>query len=154
MIILTVWFYKKLLLHLSLEIVLKVEFVTAYKENNLKNLHGTVLEIGSGTGLNIPHYPGEVEQFLLLNPNEGMHNRVKGKVKTKTKIKKIIAFCENIPPNNDSVDFVVSSWALCSFGNVSQSLNEIRRILKPGGKLTFIEHGKARISTFLKCRNF
>lgn len=108
----------------------------------LGDLSGTVVEIGSGTGLNLEYYPNGIDQLILVEPDANMRTILSQKLAFKSSVSAKIIECaaESIPLPNESVDAVVSTLVLCSVNNQSQVLSEINRILRPKGKLIFIEH--------------
>ncbi len=108
----------------------------------LSNLSGTVLEIGCGTGLNLDHYPQEIQQLTLLEPDVNMRKKLQEKISLKqySDIELLDCSAESIPRPDASCDAIVSTLVLCSVKNLNQVLSELHRILKPQGKLIFIEH--------------
>jgi ubiquinone/menaquinone biosynthesis C-methylase UbiE len=109
----------------------------------LKDLDGVVLEIGFGTGLNLPVYPKAVQKIIAVDPADFSNRYLVENHETGPSIEFIKAPGEALPIENDSVDHVVTTWTLCSVKNPSQVLSEIRRVLKPGGTYVFVEHGKS-----------
>ena len=105
---------------------------------------GIVLEIGFGSGLNLPFYTKKVKKLLALEPSLQMqkiaHNQVK---KSSIKIDFLTSFAESIPVDTNSVDCVVCTYTLCSIINTQSALLEIKRVLKKNGKLLIIEHVKS-----------
>lgn len=118
------------------------ESMTAYRKQLLSEVSGNVLEIGFGTGLNLPHYPQAVTSLTTIDPNEGMGAIAKKRIDSSPIPVTTQALSgENLPMANDSFDSVVCTWTLCSIPNAEQALKEAYRVLKPGGKFFFIEHG-------------
>ena len=106
---------------------------------------GRVLEIGIGSGLNLPYYDAaRVTHLWGLDPSSAMW-KVAGRQARKHGIRTefIESGAESIPLESRSADCVVSTYTLCTVPDVSVALDEIRRVLKPGGKLIFCEHGEA-----------
>ena len=104
---------------------------------------GDVLEIGIGPGENLALYdPARVNRVYALEPNPGMLSRA-GQLRQRTKVNVefLEAPAERIPLADSSVDTVVSTFTLCTIPGVMEALDGVRRILKPGGKLIFFEHG-------------
>ena len=104
---------------------------------------GNVLEIGAGTGVNFAHYDGtKVARVYALEPNPGMLRRA-GRERNQTKLE--VEFLdlpgERIPLPDESVDTVVSTFTLCTIPGIVEAIRGIARVLKPGGKLIFFEHG-------------
>ena len=98
---------------------------------------GRVLEIGAGTGLNLDHYGPEVSELVLTEPEEPMAKRLRGRA---TSGEVVEAGAESLPFPDDSFDTVVSTLVLCTVPDQQRAIAEIRRVLKPGGRLLFLEH--------------
>jgi len=107
--------------------------------------HGRVLEVGMGSGLNIPFYKSEnIELVWGLEPSEGMRKKAQSKLKQAPfEIRWLDLPGEEIPLDNDSVDTVVLTYTLCTIPDWKKALQQMHRVLKPGGKLIFCEHGEA-----------
>jgi len=106
----------------------------------LRQAHGRVLEIGAGTGANLPYY-GEVEELVLAEPEEPMARRLERKVPGHDLPARIVlAPAEMLPFEDASFDTVVSTLVLCTVSDQPRALSEIRRVLKPDGRLLFVEH--------------
>lgn len=105
--------------------------------------HGTVLEIGVGPGVNFPHYdPATVNKVYALEPNPGMLRRAeKQRRQTQLDIEFIDLPGERIPLADASIDTVVSTFTLCTIPGVVEAIQGMARVLRPGGKLIFFEHG-------------
>jgi ubiquinone/menaquinone biosynthesis C-methylase UbiE len=119
------------------------------KGSFFSQLQGTVLEIGPGAGANLCYYPREIN-WIGIEPNYFMHYYL-AKEAQKRGFKNIKLFqgsAENIPLENNSIDTVISTHVLCSVTNLTDSLEEIKRVLKPGGQFLFIEHIAAIRGTF------
>ena len=113
-----------------------------YRKQVLSRARGEVLEIGFGTGLNLPHYPRTVQKICTADPNPGMSSLALKKIKASAiPVEQHTMSSEQLPFDDGSFDTVVSTWTLCSIANVEQALKEIRRMLKPEGQFLFIEHG-------------
>ena len=103
----------------------------------LAKARGRVLEIGAGTGLNVAHYGPEVTDIVFTEPEEPMAEQLRPKV---TKGRVVVAPAEELPFADDEFDTVVSTLVLCTVTDVDRTLAEIARVLKPGGRLLFLEH--------------
>lgn len=107
----------------------------------LRGLHGDVLEIGAGTGLNFPHYPADA-RIVALEPDPFMLRRGRQKLQAvgNSNIELREAPAEALPFPDASFDAVVSTLVLCSVEDVARSLAEVRRVLRPNGQFRFLEH--------------
>lgn len=108
-----------------------------YREELISNSHGEVLEIGFGSGLNLPFYSDQISKIHALEPSTGMIENMKFQDK---RVHIINAEAEQIPLQDNSIDTVVSFLVLCTVHDLDKSLSEIKRVLKPNGKLLFFEH--------------
>ncbi|HWX79444.1 MAG TPA: class I SAM-dependent methyltransferase [Steroidobacteraceae bacterium] len=125
-----------------------------YRERVLSSARGRVLEIGIGSGLNLPFYGPQVEEILGLDPVPrliAMAQVAAGR--SKTRVTFITGSAEAIPIDEHSLDTVVTTWTLCSIPNAVGALREMRRVLKPGGQLLFVEHGLAPEENIQKWQN-
>lgn len=106
---------------------------------------GRVLEIGIGTGLNLPHYVRErVQQIVGLDPEQAMHRLARRRLaQTGLPVELVALSAERIPFADASFDTVLVTYALCTIPAPVAALREMRRVLKPGGRLIFCEHGRA-----------
>ena len=103
---------------------------------------GTVLEVGFGSGLNLPYYPKRVEKVFAVEPSGfGKSLAAKRIDESSIPVEFIGLRGENIPLEANSVSAALSTWTLCTIPDGFKALKEIRRVLKPGAKLHFLEHG-------------
>jgi ubiquinone/menaquinone biosynthesis C-methylase UbiE len=110
----------------------------------LQGTRGEVLEIGLGTGLNLPHYPGGVSCLHAVDPALLLPDRVTRRsraVAFPIQIKRVSA--EILPFDDRTFDYVVSTWTLCTIPDPVKALREVRRVLKPDGVFLFLEHGRS-----------
>jgi ubiquinone/menaquinone biosynthesis C-methylase UbiE len=106
----------------------------------LANARGRVLEIGVGTGLSFSHYP-PVEELVAVDPSEPMLQRARERAAgIARKVTLVEAPAEALPFEDDAFDTVVSLAVLCTVDDQARALSEIRRVLRPGGRLVFLEH--------------
>ncbi len=102
---------------------------------------GRTLEIGAGTGANIPHYPDAVEELILAEPFEPMRRRMQRKLTASGRPASTLdASAEALPLEEESLDTVVSTLVLCTVDFPDLALSEVARVLRPRGQLLFIEH--------------
>ncbi|MCE9554256.1 MAG: class I SAM-dependent methyltransferase, partial [Planctomycetes bacterium] len=113
-----------------------------YRKELLAGAYGEVLEIGVGTGLNLPHYPGQVRKLTTVDPNAGMNKRLRKRIEELgIKVDQRVLSGESLSFDEATFDCVVSTMTLCSIPDVQQALAEVFRVLKPGGRYLFLEHG-------------
>lgn len=104
---------------------------------------GRVVEIGAGTGLNVAHYPEDLDELVLTEPEPGMRRKLAAKVMSRSSARIVDSPAERLPFADGSVDTVVSTLVLCTVDDPERALREIARILRPDGRLLFIEHVRA-----------
>jgi ubiquinone/menaquinone biosynthesis C-methylase UbiE len=115
--------------------------LSAHREALLANARGDVLEIGGGTGANLGFYGDGVRTVTITEPEQPMVSRLEKKLpETKPDAKIMQAPAEELPFEDDSFDTAVSTLVLCTVEDQPRALRELRRVLRPGGKLLFIEH--------------
>ena len=116
----------------------------------LMHARGTVLEIGAGTGLNLEHYPSGLDALLLTEPSEPMARRLEARLRRSGRRGRVErAGAEALPVATGSVDTVVATLVLCTVPDPGAALAEIRRVLRPDGRLLFIEHVRLQAEHFL-----
>lgn len=105
---------------------------------------GEVLEIGIGSGLNLPHYSDQVVSITGLDPAPELTSLAEARASERPQPVTVLQVSgEEIPADDARFDTIVCTWTLCSIPNVYAALREMRRVLKPGGHMYFIEHGRA-----------
>lgn len=106
---------------------------------------GVVLEVGMGSGINLPFYDAsKVDYVWGLEPSLGMRNKARKQVEaSRVHVHWLDLPGEEIPLEDDSVDTVLLTFTLCTIPDTRKALEQMRRVLKPGGKLLFCEHGQA-----------
>lgn len=110
----------------------------------LAEARGSVLEIGAGTGLNVPLYSPDVERLVLTEPEPSMARQLQRRVaRTRPDAEVVVAGAEALPFPDTSFDAVVSTLVLCTVPDPHAAVAEIQRVLRPGGQLLFIEHLRA-----------
>jgi len=104
---------------------------------------GTVLEIGFGSGYNLPFYK-DIERLYALDPSVELYAYAKERIASVSfPVEYLHSSAENIPLDDSSIDTVVSTWSLCSILDLPRVLKEMKRVLKPGGRFLFVEHGQS-----------
>ena len=113
----------------------------ATRRGLLSGARGRVLEIGAGTGLNLDHYPDAIDELVLVEPSAPMADRLEARrAKLARRADIVAAPAEALPFAEDSFDTVVSTLVLCTVHDPDAALAEVRRVLRPGGRLLFCEH--------------
>jgi ubiquinone/menaquinone biosynthesis C-methylase UbiE len=108
----------------------------------LSGVDGEILEIGFGTGLNLEHYPEHVRRLTAVDPGVGMARIARRRIeKSDIDVDLHVQTAEELPFNNERFDCVVSTWTLCSIQDARRAVAEISRVLKPGGRFFYLEHG-------------
>ncbi|MEL7143244.1 MAG: class I SAM-dependent methyltransferase [Cyanobacteria bacterium J06643_4] len=134
--------YSQLIFPRLLELTMASDSMTDYRKQLLREVSGDVLEIGFGTGLNLPHYSQAVTSLTTVEPNEGMSAIAQKRIDASPiPVTNKVLSGENLPMADASFDNVVCTWTLCSIPNVEKALSEAYRVLRPGGRFYFIEHG-------------
>jgi SAM-dependent methyltransferase len=112
---------------------------------------GNTIEIGAGSGLNLPHYPDDLEALALVEPDASMRRHLaRRSARTRLPVRVVDAPAEQLPFPDGSVDTVVSTFVLCTVDAPDVALQEIMRVLKPGGQLLFIEHVRSDTPTLAR----
>jgi ubiquinone/menaquinone biosynthesis C-methylase UbiE len=115
-----------------------------YRECVIGAAEGRVLEIGIGSGMNLPFYRPPVREVLALEPAPRLMTMARTASRASSMpVTFLEASAEAIPLDKHSVDTIVTTWTLCSIPQVATALANMRRVMRPGGKLLFVEHGLA-----------
>jgi ubiquinone/menaquinone biosynthesis C-methylase UbiE len=118
------------------------ELFDSERKQVLAEVSGEVLEIGFGSGLNLPHYPASLSQLTAIEPNSGMRRYAEPRIaKSPITVVRYELSGESLPMADECFDTVVCTWTLCSIENIEQALAEVFRVLRPGGRFVFLEHG-------------
>jgi SAM-dependent methyltransferase len=123
----------------------------AHRRQLLGRARGCTLEIGSGTGLNLPHYPDDLDELVLAEPDTAMRARLEKRLNRGGRPTRLIdAPAERLPFPDGSVDTVVSTLVLCTVDAPDAALREIARVLRPDGQLLFLEHVRSESPTLAR----
>lgn len=138
------WYERHLLPHL-LDWACGVSLFGRQRQKLIPLAHGRVLEVGLGTGRNLPFYDRQrVSQVVGVDPALSLHPIARRRVAASGLDVELMGLsAERLPAPDASFDTVVSTWTLCSIPDPVAALREMRRVLKPGGQLLFSEHGRA-----------
>ncbi len=138
------WYERRVLPYL-VDIACGVKPVWRQRQKVVPLAHGRILEVGIGTGLNLEHYDkARIEKIIGLDPGLEMHRLARKRVKrTGVPVELVGLSAEQIPYQDGSFDTVLVTYSLCTIPDPGATLEEMRRVLKPGGKLIFCEHGLA-----------
>ena len=138
-------FYAKYVLPRLIDIAMRNKDTARLRAEWIPHARGEVLEIGIGSGLNLEFYSPEVQRVYGVDPSLELQ-RMAGKRAEKSALE--VKFLsqpaeEPLPLPNASIDTAVVTWTLCSIPNPSEALQQAKRVLKPTGRLIFVEHGRS-----------
>ena len=134
--------YSNLVIPYCIDIAMSGSTLQQYRQQLLQDVSGEILEIGFGTGLNLPHYPASVQKITTVDPNPGMKQKARSRIAASPiDVDYQVLNGESLPMDDASFDSVVCTWSLCSIPQADLAIAEVYRLLKPGGKFFFIEHG-------------
>ena len=138
-------FYQRRILPILLDKLMSSEETVRLRKAALAPAAGRVLEIGFGTGLNVPYYPSAVTHLVGVDPNPGVERLARRRLATAPMAGEfaLARGDTRLPYDDHRFDTVVTTFVLCSVGDVAAALNEIGRVLKPGGRYLLLEHGLA-----------
>ena len=116
-------------------------FLGDIRRELLSEASGRVVEIGSGTGANLQHYPRTIEELVCTEPEEPMARRLRRKAETSgLRVQVVETGAEHLPFEDGSFDTAVTTLVLCTVEDPERAVSELARVLKPGGRLIFLEH--------------
>ena len=134
--------YQRFILPRLINLAMRNGQLAPYRQRVIGLASGRVLEIGIGSGLNLPFYTAHAAEILGLDPHPQLVDMASRQMSS-VPAKIMEGSAESIPMRDASVDTVVTTWTLCTIPDVTAALREVRRVLKPGGQLLFVEHGLA-----------
>ena len=137
-------FYRDHVAPWLIDLAMRQQVLNPYRERTVGGAEGRVLEIGAGSGLNLALYGSAVRSIVAVEPSAQLI-RLAGRraVMAKVPVEFVEGSAEALPLADASIDTVVTTWTLCSIPDVALALREARRVLRPGGSLLFVEHGRA-----------
>jgi ubiquinone/menaquinone biosynthesis C-methylase UbiE len=137
-------FYDRRVLPHLIHLAMRQDVLLEYRRRIVAAAHGRVLEIGVGSGINLPLYPLRVNHVIGLDTSVRLLAMARERsAKTGVPTTLVEGSAESLPFEDQSIDTVVTTWTLCSIPDVTAALREMRRVLKPSGELQFVEHGRA-----------
>ena len=126
------------------DLALSGEQFTTIRSRVCAGLRGNVLEVGFGSGRNVPHYPEAVDSVRAVEPAAAGRALAERRVASSSVPVEFVGLDgEELPLTDASVDHVLTTWTLCTIPDVERALAEMRRVLRPGGALHFAEHGRS-----------
>jgi ubiquinone/menaquinone biosynthesis C-methylase UbiE len=125
-----------------LDLAMRNRLLDHYRQRTIETARGLVLEVGVGSGRNLPLYRPAVSRLVALDPSPHLLRLASGRVAdAAVPVSLLRASAERLPFADAFFDTIVMTWTLCSIPNPLAALIEMRRVLKPGGRLFFVEHG-------------
>jgi ubiquinone/menaquinone biosynthesis C-methylase UbiE len=135
--------YDRWLLPRLVDLAMRNKQAARYREKLVPRAAGRVLEMGVGSGLNLPFYGRAVSRLYALDPSAALIDMARGKPREDFPVEFLERSAEELPLASGSIDTVVSTWTLCTIPDALKALREARRVLASGGALIFVEHGHA-----------
>ena len=137
-------FYEDRVLPHILNAAMKTKAIDEQRARCLSDVAGTVLEVGIGSGLNLPHYTSKVTKVVGVDPSGASVRLARKRIAASPVPVEIVGLsAEKLPVADGSFDAVVSTFTMCTIPDVASALREMRRALRPGGRLHFVEHGRS-----------
>jgi ubiquinone/menaquinone biosynthesis C-methylase UbiE len=136
--------YEKHVLPRIINVACNTKVAREQRERVCEGLSGDIVEIGFGSGLNVPYYPGAVTRVAAVEPADtGWKLAQKRLGEARVPVERSGLDGQSLPFPDDSFDAALSTWTMCTIPDIDAALRELRRVLKPGGTLHFVEHGLA-----------
>jgi ubiquinone/menaquinone biosynthesis C-methylase UbiE len=136
-------FYRDQIVPLLTNMAMRNKHLAVYRDRIVPAAAGRVLEVGIGSGLNLSRYSSNVHRVIGLEPSPKLLGMARQTGRQSFSVNLIEGSAEEIPLEKATVDAVVTTWTLCTIPDASRALREMRRVLKPSGRLLFVEHGRA-----------
>lgn len=135
-------FYDEQVLPRAIDVMLGNKEMGRLRRRAMEGMSGTVVEVGFGSGTNVAHYPAGVDRVLAVDPSgTGRKLAAKRLARSPVPVEFIGLDGQSLPLEDASVDNALSTWTLCTIPDEPRALAEIARVLRPGGRLYFLEHG-------------
>jgi ubiquinone/menaquinone biosynthesis C-methylase UbiE len=137
-------FYEEWILPALIDLSMRNKRLRPYRERVAGGAEGRVLDVGVGSGLNLPFYARQAQEVFGLDPSPRLLERARRNMRrADVPVRLLEGSAERIPLADRSMDTIVMTWTGCSIPEVRTALIEMRRVLKVGGRLLFVEHGRA-----------
>lgn len=125
-----------------------------HRDRLLAGVHGRVIEVGAGNGLNFPHYPSTVTEVVAVEPEDYLRAKAEeAAASAALEVSVVDGLAERLPADDASFDAAVVSLVLCTVADQAAALAEVRRVLRPGGELRFYEHVLAEEPRLTRIQN-
>jgi ubiquinone/menaquinone biosynthesis C-methylase UbiE len=137
-------FYEEWILPTLIDLSMRNKRLRPYRERVAGAAEGRVLDVGVGSGLNLPFYARQAQEVFGLDPSPRLLERARrNRQRADVPVRLLEGSAERIPLADRSMDTIVMTWTGCSIPDVRAALLEMRRVLRVGGRLLFVEHGRA-----------
>jgi len=137
-------FYEERIVPWFVELACKAPELHPFRQRATQRLHGRVLEIGFGSGLNVPHYPTTFTEVVAVEPSQKARDIARKRVHASPCPVSFVGLdAQQLPLDAGSVDSVLCTFSLCTIPDAATALSEAHRVLRPGGRFAFVEHGRA-----------
>lgn len=142
--------YSRYVLPHLIDLAMRNEETSRLRAAWIPQAKGDVLEIGIGSGLNLPYYSARVKRVFGVEPSVELQHMAKNRAKGQADVEFLSQSAEQkLPLPDASIDTIVMTWTLCSISNPNEALRQMRRVLKADGEFLFIEHGRSRDSSVM-----
>jgi ubiquinone/menaquinone biosynthesis C-methylase UbiE len=134
--------YRKYVLPRLIDLAMRNKDTACLRADWVPQARGEVLEVGIGSGLNLPFYSSQVQHVYGVDPSLELLQMARRKTAGPIKVEFFTQSAElHLPLGDSTIDTVVMTWTLCSVPDTARALGQMKRVIKPGGRLIFIEHG-------------
>jgi ubiquinone/menaquinone biosynthesis C-methylase UbiE len=137
-------FYQQWIVPPLIDLSMDNRHLRPYRERVAGAAEGRILDVGIGSGMNLPFYAPQAREIFGLEPSPWLLARARSKAQlASSPVHLLEGSAERIPFADRSIDTIVLAWTGCSIPDIATALEDMRRVLKPGGRLLFVEHGRA-----------